>query len=83
MLVSEALSYEQWYWKASDFLTYSPLMKYDFKSSFSYLIWIFTSKISLLLVCCISYCLLSFTNALFIRVTLKCSGLMVFPLLRV
>ena len=73
---------ESWYWGQTNFKRLNPLFKYDYNSSYWSLIWSqITGRIGKLAWVLFTFACISMINALFIRVSIKCSVLIVFPML--
>lgn len=78
----ESLTRESWYWTEGDFKQLNPRVNIDFQGSYfmaaSYFLW---GKLYLVFSLFLTYALISITNALFIRISIKCSILMIFPMM--
>jgi hypothetical protein len=80
--VVESLSKESWYWTIEDFKNLNPLLRYDYGNSYKIMIFSeIINKIWKFLALLFIYGTISVINALFIRVSIKSSVLMVFPLI--
>ena len=84
MIVAEKVSGETWSWRSSDYKTYSPQLRYDYDNNlYKMIAWLSLYKIGSLLEYTFAFGVISGINALFIRVVLKCSGLMIFPMISI
>ena len=73
---------ESWYWKEDHFRKLHPLLKYDFDNNASvyYLAKYFDGIVKIMWYL-FAFAVISSINAIFIRVTLKISSLMIFPMI--
>jgi len=84
MYVIESMTRETWYWSTQTFKDLNPLMKYDFNDNWKIMIITQVAmKIFKLLGVLVVFASISVTNALFIRICIKSSILLVFPMLLV
>eukprot|EP00347_Sterkiella_histriomuscorum_P023689 403333726 len=73
---------EMWYWGAGDYSIYRPNLKYDYQDNVSsWIFYMISRKIGLVLLAIIGYAYLSVINGLLIRVAIHCSNVIIFPLL--
>jgi hypothetical protein len=73
---------ETWYWGESEFKKHNPLLKYDFDDNKTALFfYLCGSKTAELIWLTFVFAIISMINALFIRVSIKCSVLMIFPMI--
>jgi hypothetical protein len=80
--VVELVSQENWYWSSNTFKNLNPQLKYDFKNNYPLmLVDLIIMKIMKLVWYIFVFACLSGINGMFIRVSLKCSALMIFPMI--
>lgn len=84
MIVAEKTSGETWSWRGTEFKTYTPQLRYDYDNNIPKMVaWLLLYKVGALLEYIFAFGVISGINALFIRVVLKVSGLMIFPMISV
>lgn len=82
MYAIEQISQENWYWTAKSFKKLNPQFKYDFNSNLPLMIVnLIIVKMVKLLWYLFFFACISGINAIFIRISLKCSSIMIFPLI--
>lgn len=80
--VVENKTRESWYWSERTFLNNAPLLKYDYKGSTLLMLKDqFFRKFTGLLWVTFTFAMISMINALFIRICIKSSVLIVFPMI--
>mmetsp|Transcript_992 Transcript_992/g.1779 ORF Transcript_992/g.1779 Transcript_992/m.1779 type:complete len:233 (-) Transcript_992:685-1383(-) len=80
--VVESLSKESWYWGENTFKLRNPLKKYDYgDNTRTMLISEVTNRLIMFVKLLLTYGTISVINALFIRMSIKCSILMIFPMI--
>lgn len=73
---------ESWSWNENTFKSYNPLLSIDYQNSyFSLITHQAVKKLFLVVWFLFAFGIISFINALFIRIALKCSALMIFPMI--
>lgn len=78
----ELVSQENWYWTSRTFKKLNPQFKYDFNSNIPLMITeLIILKIAKLAWYLFVFACISGINGMFIRVSLKCSAIMIFPMI--
>lgn len=73
---------ENWYWGPNNFQKVNPLLKYDYQDQYMIMVQDFiVTKVFKFLWLTFVFSMISIVNALFIRVSIKCSVLMIFPMI--
>lgn len=82
MIIMDNSTMESWYWTEDHFHRLHPLLLQDFQGNyFLYFQVRVASRLSQFLWYTFSFATVSAINAIFIRVALKCSSLMIFPMI--
>lgn len=82
LYVIENNKYESWYWSSSTFIQINPLLKYDYNNNLILMIaseiW---NRIFQTFYFLFTFMVISNTNAMIIRIAIKCSVLSIFPMI--
>mmetsp|Transcript_30097 Transcript_30097/g.45988 ORF Transcript_30097/g.45988 Transcript_30097/m.45988 type:complete len:123 (+) Transcript_30097:193-561(+) len=82
ILIMESLSKESWMWNEAIFKKLNPLVKYDYAGNVQAMVTVeIAHKIGRVLWVTFVFAVISIINAIFIRVSIKCSVLIIFPII--
>ena len=79
--MTENKTRDSWFWGAHSFAKINPTLKYEYDDSYTGMFWAeLITRIRKLLWFVFTFACISMINAIFIRITIKCSALIVFPM---